>query len=134
MGKLYDFFSPTQNRKDTGVKKEERIVDEKFSTKSFFKLFRNRFMGLLTLNVITTLFLIPLIMFMLGISGTFSYYSRTPESNLFLVLDGISHYENGPYMDVLLNVFGETDLISRNSFTTNLFEKAVFVEFILYLK
>ena len=31
--------------KDEGVKKKERIVDEKFSTKSFFKLLKSRFMS-----------------------------------------------------------------------------------------
>ena len=132
MGKLYDFFSPTKNKKDEGIKKKEKIVDEKFSTKSFFKLLKNRFMGLLTLNVVSTLFLIPIILFLLGISGTFSYYTRTPENNLFLVLDGISRYEEGAYINVLLNVFGETTLISRNSLASIICEKAIFAEFLLF--
>lgn len=132
MGKLYDFFSPTKNKKDKGVLKKEKIVDEKFSTISFFKLLKNRFMGVLTLNVVSTLFLIPIILFMIGISGTFSYYTRTPENNIFLVLDGISRYEQGAHMNVLLNVFGETNLISRNSLTSIILEKAIFVEFLLF--
>ncbi len=131
MGKLYDFFSPTKNKKDEGVKKQEKIVDEKFSTKSFFKLLKNRFMGLLVLNVVTTLFLVPIIMFMIGISGTFSYYTRTPDNNLFLVLDGISNYDQGAYMNVLLTAFGGSDLLSRSSLTTIIFEKAIFLEFLL---
>lgn len=132
MGKLYDFFSPTKNKKDEGVKKKERIVDEKFSTKSFFKLLKSRFMNLVTLNVVASLFLIPLIMFLLGISGTFSYYTRTPDSNMFLVLDGISRYEEGAHMNVLMNVFGGTGLVSRNSFTTLLFERLGLVEFLIF--
>lgn len=132
LGKLFDFFSPTENKKDKGIKKTEKLVDEKFSTKSFFKLLKNRFMGLITLNVIVTIFLIPIIMFVLGVTGTFSYYTRTPESNMFLVLDGISNYEQGAHINVLLNVFGETSLLSRNSVTTDIFEKAIFAEFVVF--
>ncbi len=132
MGKLYDFFSPTKNKKDEGVKKKERIVDEKFSTKSFFKLLKSRFMSLVTLNVVVSLFLIPVIMFFLGISGTFSYYTRTPDSNMFLVLNGISRYEDGAHINVLLNVFGGTALVSRNSFATLIMERAGLIEFLLF--
>lgn len=132
MGKLFDFFSPTKNRKDEGIKKKDRIVDEKFSTKSFFKLLKNRVMSLLTLNVILTLFLIPIITFFMGISGSFSYYDRTPESNVFLVMNGISHYEEGAYMNVLLNVFGDTGLISRNSVATVWLERSIVLEFLLF--
>ena len=132
MGKLFDFFSPTKNKKDTGITKKEKLVDEKFSTKSFFKLLKNKIGNLVTLNVILTLFLIPIITFFLGISGSYSYYERTPESNLFLVLDGISNYEEGAHMNVLLNVFGDTSLISRNSVTTIWLERSIFLEFLLF--
>ncbi len=132
MGKLFDFFSPTKNKKDKGVKKTERIVDEKFSLKSFFKLLRNRFSELITLNILVTLFLIPVILFFLGMSGTFSYYGRTPDSNMFLVLSGISRYESGAHMDALLNIFGGTGLISRNSVTTIWLERAIFLEFVVF--
>ncbi len=132
MGKLFDFFSPTKNKKDTGITKKEKLVDEKFSTKSFFKLLKNKIGNLVTLNVVLTLFLIPIITFFLGISGSYSYYERTPESNLFLVLDGISKYEEGAHMNVLLNVFGDTSLISRNSVTTIWLERSIFLEFLLF--
>lgn len=132
MGKLFDFFSPTKNKKDTGITKKEKLVDEKFSTKSFFKLLKNKIGNLVTLNVILTLFLIPIITFFLGISGAYSYYERTPESNLFLVLDGISNYEEGAHMNVLLNVFGDTSLISRNSVTTIWLERSIILEFLLF--
>ncbi len=132
MGKLFDFFSPTKNKKDKGVVKTEKIVDEKFSTKSFFKLLKNRLGNIVTANVVLTLFLIPLITFFLGVSGSYSYYERTPDSNLFLVYDGISNYEQGAHMDVLLNVFGDTRLISRNSVATVWLERSIFLEFLLF--
>lgn len=77
-----------------------KLVDEKFSTKSFFKLTFNKLGTICKLNFLILLMVSPIIFTLFGYSGSFfgqqiADTTLTPTSSSFAHYQGMAAYENG---------------------------------------
>lgn len=111
MGKLYDFFSSTNNKNDSGVSKEEIAQSKKMGFNYFFKLLKRSFGKLTTLNLVFTLCNIPIFFVLFGLSGNLNSTVNTPTSPLYPQLYGIMQYHQSPTTAALNGILGNsTDL------------------------
>ena len=89
MGKLYNFFSGTDNRSGKGISKSQVKKDKKMGSGYFFCLFRTRLGKISATNLIFTLCNIPIILFLIGITGMFDPEVAAPASPLYSQIYGM---------------------------------------------
>ena len=89
MGRLYNFFSGTENRSGKGVSKKQVAKDKKMGVGYFFYLLRTRLGKISATNLIFTLCNIPIILFIVGISGTFDPEVAAPSTPLYSQIYGM---------------------------------------------
>lgn len=89
MGKLYNFFSGTDNKSGKGISKNQVKKDKKMGSGYFFYLLRTRLGKISTTNLIFTLCNIPIILFLIGVNGTFDPKVAAPASPLYSQLYGM---------------------------------------------
>ena len=90
MGKLFNFFSGTDNKSGTGVSKTQARKDKKMGLGYFFYLLRTRIGKIAVSNIIFTLLNFTIILFILGVSGTFDEQTSTPASPMYALSAGTS--------------------------------------------
>jgi len=88
-----------KSRKEDLPQEEAKLVDAKFSTKSFFKLGFSKISVIFKVNLLMLLFVLPLIFTLFGMAGSLfgkqiADTALTPTSHLFSQFKGISAYEN----------------------------------------
>ena len=96
------FFDRVTGNKTQGEDLElekARLVDDKFSTKSFFKVTFNKLGAICKLNFLIILMLSPIIFTLFGYSGSFfgvqiADLTITPTSSSFAHYQGMAAYEN----------------------------------------
>ena len=65
LGRIFNFFSSVNNKKDKGLTKEELKEDKNFGTKYFFKLLTLNFGRLTSTNLVYCLLLLPAVLIIL---------------------------------------------------------------------
>ena len=108
MGKLYDIFARSSNRKDKGIKKEDVKIDPKYGFAFFFRLTWRRIGKIATVNLLFVMLGLPIIMFLIGYSGWASEEYRIPQSQMYPILAGVASYKSGPVIDAMYGIYGAT--------------------------
>ncbi len=108
MGKLFNFFSGSENRHDKGVTKKQVQRDQKMGGGFFFRLLKNRFGTVSATSLIFSLCNFPLLLFLfVGLAGVLDDSVPSPASPLYAQLYGLEQAgESGPLMAVLRGMFG----------------------------
>lgn len=121
MGKLFNFFSSTENKYDTGVTKEEAAKIKKMSFGYFFKVLKRSFGKLTTLNLIFSLCNFPIFLVLFGLSGNLNSTVLTPSNPLFAQLYGITNYHQSPITAALSGILGGSTELQVVSDATKVF-------------
>ena len=120
MGKLFNFFSSSENRSGTGVSKAQVRKDKKLGVGYFFYLFRTRLGKIAATNMIFTLCNFTIILFILGVSGMFDLTTTAPSSPMYSQYYGMELAgECSPTMATLFGIFGNDTTLSFASTTSN---------------
>lgn len=121
MGKLYNYFSGTNNKYDTGVSKNEYNKGQKMDSNNFFKLLKRSFSKLSGLNLVFILCNIPFFFFLFGISGNLNATVNTPTNPLYAQLYGVMQYDQNPLTAALNGILGNSADIQIISDASNVF-------------
>jgi len=102
-----------------------KLVDERFSTKSFFKLTFNKLGAICKLNFLILLMLSPLVFTLFGYSGSlfnirFADTALTPSSSVFAHYQGISAYESGSAFNSLATPFSLLTTVNVDNTVTTI--------------
>ena len=93
MAKIFDFFSPSSNKKDKGPTKNDFKEDKKFGTMYLFKLLKINFNKLTGVNLVYVLVILPFLFLfvsnMFDLDGTVS----TPQNAFYPLVYGVAGYE-----------------------------------------
>ncbi len=103
---FFDRVTGNKTRDEDLDAEQARLVDDKFSLKSFFKVTFNKMGALCKLNLLIILMLSPIIFTLFGYSGSFfgiqiADLTVTPTSSVFAHYQGMSAYENGSAFNAL---------------------------------
>ena len=121
MGKLFNFFSGADNRSGSGVSKAQVKKDKKMGLSYFFYLLRTRLGKIAVTNMIFTLCNFSIILFVLGMSGTFDLKTASPSSPLYSQIYGMEAAgESSPILANLFGIFGNDTTLSFASTTSNI--------------
>lgn len=113
MSKLFKFFSGTENKSGRGITKQQVERDKKMGSGYFFRLLKSRLGNISSTNLIFTLCNFPVILFLIGISGTFDDAVSAPSTPMFAQLYGmITAGESNPVITTLLGMFGSDSTMS----------------------
>lgn len=121
MSKLFKFFSGTENKSGRGISKQQVERDKKMGAAYFFRLAKNRFGSISSTNLIFTLCNFPIILFIIGISGTFDHAVAAPSTPLYAQLYGImTAGESNPIISTLYGFLGIDSSLSLVSQTSKI--------------
>ncbi len=121
MGKVYNFFSGTENKNDKGVDKEELQEAKKAGFRYFFRLLRRSMRKLTGLNLIFLLCNIVILFVLYGISGKMDDYVSAPANPLYGPLYGIMLNDRTPSVMALNGIIGVTTSIRVVSTASKVF-------------
>ncbi len=116
MGKIYDFFSGTNNKSGKGITKKQVEFDKKLGFGFFFKLMKMRLGKLSASNLIFALCNIFFFVALFGLSGTMDDYTTTAADPLYAQISAIAKNDNGPAVATLYSAFCAS--ASRRVFST----------------
>ena len=120
MGKLFNIFSGSNNRSGSGVSKTQARKDKKMGIGYFFYLLRTRLGKIAASNMIFTLCNFTLVLFVLGVSGTFDHETIAPASPLYSQLYGMEAAgESSALFASLFGSFGSSTSLTYASTTSN---------------
>ncbi len=113
MSKLFKFFSGTENKSGRGVTKQQVERDKKMGSAYFFRLVKSRLGNISSTNLIFTLCNFPIILFIIGVSGTFDEAVSAPSTPLYAQIYGmLTAGEYNPTIAGLLGMFGVNSSVS----------------------
>lgn len=121
MGKLFNFFSGTDNKNGKGVDKEELQEAKKAGFRYFFKLLRRSMSKLTGLNLIFLLCNIVVLFVLFGISGLMDDYVSAPSNPLYGQLYGIMLNDRSPSVMALNGIIGVSTSIRAVSTASKVF-------------
>lgn len=121
MSKIFNFFSSTNNRTGRGVTKQQVQHDKNMGIGYFFRLLKNRFGNISSTNLIFSLCNFAIILFLVGISGTFDDKITSPSTPFFAQLYGMTTAgEASPLISSLHGMFGVNASLSVVTSTSKL--------------
>ncbi len=116
MGKIYDFFSGTNNKTGKGITKKQVEFDKKLGFGFFFKLMKMRLGKFSATNLIFALCNIFFFVALFGLSGTVDEYTTTAADPLYAQISAIAKNDSGPAIATLYSAFCAST--SRRVFST----------------
>ena len=109
------------NKPGKGVKKPAIIKEERMDVGGFFRILKNRFWNISSLNMLYLIVNFPIIFALISLSGVFNIETTTPASPYFANLFGMAQYGETAYISSLLSVFGGNIRMSVGSTATTVF-------------
>lgn len=109
------------NRPGKGVKKPTVIKEDRMDIGGFFRILKNRFWNLSSLNMMYLIVNFPIIFALISLSGVFNVETTTPASPFYANLFGMSQYGESAYISALLSVLGGNIRLSVASSATKIF-------------
>ena len=104
-----------------GVKKRKITDKELFSLKGFFRVYKDQFWNLITLNLIFMLLVSPALAGLLGWSGMFHSRAASPSNIIFAPIYGAQLASPTITGNTLLGIYGtQTAILVRNGITRTL--------------
>lgn len=106
-GRIYNFFSGTNNRSGKGVTKQQVERDKKMGLGFFFRLFKNRMGNISSTSILFSLCNFPFLLFLFGISGNLDSSVPAPMSPVYATIYGMELAgERSPMLSMLHGLFG----------------------------
>lgn len=105
MGKIYDFFSGTNNKSGKGITKKQVEFDKKLGFGFFFRLMKMRLGKFSSLNLIFALCNIFVFVALFGLTGTFDDYTSTAANPLYAQISAVAKNDNSPAVATLFSVY-----------------------------
>ncbi len=105
--KLFDM-----NRPGKGISKQDAKLYDEDGVLGFFRMYKDRFWNLSTLNLFFVLCNFPLFFALAGLSGNFNIETTAPSSPIFAQIFGISQIRTNPFIAALLSVFSKEGVVS----------------------
>lgn len=135
----FNFF--TNKKRDESVDlalEDVRLVDEKFSLKSFFKLLFAKAGKIATLNLCIVLLLSPIILTLISYIGSFfsiriADLSSAPQSSFFPQTLGVAKYEGSAATSALTALFGVTTRINVDNTLTRILNYAGYISIFTFV-
>ncbi len=115
MGRLYNFISGTNNKKDKGVSKKQVKRDKKLGFLYFFKLIKRRLGKFSVSNLIFMLCNITLLLGIVGFAGIFDSSTTAAADPLYAQVSAIAKNEGGTVISALYSIFGISTTVSVTS-------------------
>lgn len=106
------------NRPGKGLTKEQASKGSDTGLYGFFRLYKDRFWTLSTLNILFVLSNFPIFFGFAALSENFNVNTTAPASPLYAQLFGIMQYGNTPFTAALYSVFGGNGTLSVPTTTT----------------
>ena len=94
------------NRPGKGITKDRAIREEGYTFAGYFRMLKNRFWNLSSLNILYVIMNFPIFFGLIALSGAFNVETTMPTSPFYPVLFGISQYGETPYITALLSILG----------------------------
>ncbi len=114
--KLFDMNKPGK-----GVVKSQVRKEESTDIFGFFRVLKNRFWNISSLNMLYLIVNFPIIFGLIYLSGVFNIETTTPASHYYANLFGMMQYGHSPYISTLLSVLGGDITLSVSSTVSNVF-------------
>ena len=114
--KLFDMTKPGK-----GISKQQVLKEESTDIFGYFRMFKNRFWNISSLNMIYVLVNFPLFFGLISLSGAFRIETTTPASIFYPNLLGMTQYGITPYLSTLIPVLNMDTTISVPTLTSNIF-------------
>lgn len=105
MGKLFNFFSGTNNRTGKGVSKKQAEHDKKLGFVYFFKLLKSKLGKFSGTNLIFSLCNIFLFIALFGLSGILDDSVATAANPLYAQINNVYMNESSPFIAALYSVY-----------------------------
>ena len=123
MSSFFDKITGNKTSEKDLEKEQAKLVDAKFSAKSFFKIATAKIGTLSKLNFLILLMLSPLIFTLFGYAGGFFGFqiadtALTPQSALYAQYSGVAAYENSSALSVLSAPFTTLTAINADNALT----------------
>jgi uncharacterized membrane protein YesL len=128
LGKIFNFFSGSENKKGKGVDKAELIEAKKMGMGYFFKLLSRSFRKLTGLNLIFLLCNFVVLFVLYGVSGKMDNYVNAPTNPLYGQLYGIMLNDRSPAVMALNGILGVSTSIRVVSTASKVF---IYLSFLL---
>ncbi len=112
--KLFDSNAPGR-----GITKQQAQMVDNYSFSGFFRVYKDRFWNISTLNIFFILANFPIVFMIAALSGNFDLETTAPVSPLFAQLYGISQYGTTPFVSALSSVIGANEPMFTPSTITN---------------
>ncbi len=106
MGKLFNFFSGSDNKSGKGVSKKQVQIEKKLGVGFFFKLLKMRLGKFSGTNLIFSLCNLPIFFALFGVAGFLDSNVPAASNPLFAQLHGMMLNEGGPAVSSLYSVIG----------------------------
>ena len=126
MGKIYEFFSGTNNKTGKGISKKQVEFDKKLGFSFFFKLMKMKLGKFSGSNLIFALCNIFIFVALFGLTGIFDSETTTAANPLYAQITAISKNENGSAMATLYSVYCASTTMRVLSTTSRILMYSVF--------
>jgi len=120
------------NKDGKGVKKKKLTDKEKYSLKSFFAAYKNKFWNLIFLNLIFMLLVSPVICGLLVYAGVFDTRVPTPSNILYAPVYGVHLCSPSPATAGLVGIFGLQGVIGVGNTVTEVLTYITLVVFLTF--
>lgn len=95
------------NKPGRGISKSSVYNEDTTGLFGFFRLFKNRFWNISTLNILFLIVNFPLVFGIAALSGNFDLQTTAPTSPILAPILGIAQYEMNPFISMVLSVLSE---------------------------
>jgi len=120
------------NKDGKGVKKKKITDKERYSLKSFFILYKNRFWNLIFLNLLFMLMVSPAICGLLAYTGVFDTRVPTPSNILYAPVYGVHLCSPSPATASLIGIFGMQGVLGVGNNVTRVLTYITFAVFLTF--
>lgn len=107
------------NKPGKGITKSQVKKENDTDFYGFFRIFKNRFWNLSSLNMLYVIVNFPIFFGLLSMSGIFNFNTTAPSSPYFAPLFGMVQYGETPYLSMLMSTLGSSIEWSAPSVTSN---------------
>lgn len=106
------------NKPGKGITKQQAQMVDNYGFSGFFRVYKDRFWNISTLNIFFILANFPIIFMIAALSGNFDLETTAPVSPLFAQLYGISNFGTTPFVSALTSVIGGNEPLFVSSTVT----------------
>ncbi len=126
MGKIYNFFSGSNNRSGQGISKKQVEFDKKLGFKFFFKLMKMRLGKFSGSNLIFALCNIVIFIALYALTGAFDDSTTTAANPLYATVNAIAKNDSSASVATLYSIYCGTTTMRVLSTVSNIMLKSIY--------